>query len=799
MQSYRTKFNDLKTLIREFSPACIYLQETMLRDYVANPPSQYKIVQSTVARNDNHERSVAILIHNKIPFDIIPINSNQQVVAVKIYLKKTYTVCTMYLPHLPTQYNDIKNIIDQLSKPFLLLGYMNAKSPIWGSNNPDTDNRGELFEQLLLNNDIVVLNDGNATHYHSQTNSFTAIDLSICSSDMMLDFSFNVVEDLHGSDHFPILLNTTNPEISEDTPDRFNFEKADWSLFRELTCTELELVHGTNVDELVAGVEDIIMTAAITAIPLKGKSNNIPVPWFNEDCKVAKRERLRAQRALKRKYNVHNKIAFNRCRARSRYTYKEAQKSFWRKYISTINKYASLSRIWKIVAKLSGKYKRSPTPVLRLPDGVIINDKNSVADELANSFSEVTGDNNYSRKFLVHRRNEEAVPLNFLTQRNLDYNERLTMGEYTACLKLTGDKSPGFDEITYSMVRNLHPSMAKYLLAVYNYFFCHNVFPSQWRVAIVVPIPKPGKDHRQATNFRPISLTSCLCKLLEKMVNTRLMWYLERGGFINKAQSGFRRNRSTADHIATIENDIQTAISNKCHTIAVFFDLKKAYDTAWRRGIMRNLFDYGMRGNLPIFIDNFLIDRIIKVRNDDVLSDSFPLREGVPQGSVLSCTCFLIAINHITDNLPNNIKSCVYVDDLVIYASGGSADLIERRLQTAINGISRWTTRTGFTFSAQKTVALHICRRRGCPKLAVNLTLDNNNIRNVSEYKYLGVIFDSSMTWKPHIKALKQSCNKSLDLIKHLSHKTWGADRTSLIRLYIMLIKPKTDYGVEAY
>jgi hypothetical protein len=147
---------------------------------------------------------------------------------------------------------------------------------------------------------------------------------------------------------------------------------------------------------------------------------------------------------------------------------------------------------------------------------------------------------------------------------------------------------------------------------------------------------------------------------------------------------------------------------------------------------MRNLHSFGLRGDLPIFIHNFISDRTIKVRVGNTISQSYDLHEGIPQGSVLSCTCFLIAINKITNAIQGNIQSCVYVDDLIIYASGGTTGFIERRLQTAINSIDTWASDTGFTLSPQKTVSIHICRKRGCPKMAPNLIINRNNIQCVT-------------------------------------------------------------------
>jgi hypothetical protein len=216
-------------------------------------------------------------------------------------------------------------------------------------------------------------------------------------------------------------------------------------------------------------------------------------------------------------------------------------------------------------------------------------------------------------------------------------------------------------------------------------------------------------------------------------------------------------------------------------------------------GVLQTLCNCGLRGHLPTFVSNFLAERHIQTRVGSCLSAPVTVTCGIPQGSVLSCTCFILAINSIVDTLPQLVKSTLYVDDFTIYSSGFTPRTVERRMQLALNHLQRWSDTTGFTFSPEKTVSMHICRKRGCPKLAHNFTLSTNNIVCVDQYKFLGVIIDNSMTWRQHITALRASCMKSLDLLKHLSHKSWSADRTSLLRLYIMLIKPKLDYGSEVY
>ena len=101
-------------------------------------------------------------------------------------------------------------------------------------------------------------------------------------------------------------------------------------------------------------------------------------------------------------------------------------------------------------------------------------------------------------------------------------------------------------------------------------------FPSSWRQSYVVPVPKPGKDTPNPTNYHPIVLTSCICMVTEQMVNNRLVWYLERNKIVTPTQSGFRKGRSTTDQLVGLESFVREAFIQKQHAIAIFFDLEKA-------------------------------------------------------------------------------------------------------------------------------------------------------------------------------------------------------------------------------
>ena len=145
------------------------------------------------------------------------------------------------------------------------------------------------------------------------------------------------------------------------------------------------------------------------------------------------------------------------------------------------------------------------------------------------------------------------------------------------------------------------------------------------------------------------------------------------------------------------------------------------------------------------------------------------------------------------------MSKSLYVDDFAIYCSSRRPELAHRQLQLCLHHLQLWTEQTGLEFSPQKTVSLHMCRVRNCPRSSPNLELSGVVLRHVETCKFLGMIIDSSLTWRCHLSQLKYSCMQSLNLLRHISHTSFGADRVTLLRLYLALIKPKLDYGSEAY
>ena len=190
----------------------------------------YSIYNSEPPPGDRAHRGAAIIINKAIQHSVVQLNSPFQVVAIKAILGKAITICSIYLPGaVGFTNNNLQNLINQLPSPFIILGDFNAHNPLWGGN--DRDVYGNIVENILNVNDIILFNDGSMTYHNIHSNTYSAIDLSMCSSSVALDFDWSVNDYLHGSDHYPIHLKYTE-NIPTSSPPKWKEEAADWNKYK---------------------------------------------------------------------------------------------------------------------------------------------------------------------------------------------------------------------------------------------------------------------------------------------------------------------------------------------------------------------------------------------------------------------------------------------------------------------------------------------------------------------------------------------------------------------------------------
>lgn len=256
------------------------------------------------------------------------------------------TICCIYIhPNENITNHQISQLINQLPPPFLLLGDFNGKHTLWGNT---TENAiGRMIEQAVIATDACILNTGDHTHLHVQTGSTSAIDLSICSSNLVDSVTWRVLDDLYGSDHYPIIIETIDEEQIVREP-RYNINKANWKMFKTHSICHFSADNNDiSIDQMVDQYNDLITSAANRSIP---KTSNIcvgkRVPWWTDDCSRVNYERKVALRRYQHSKLLADKISYNRARARAQYVKDQARKTSWQEYVSTLNKDTPMSQIW---------------------------------------------------------------------------------------------------------------------------------------------------------------------------------------------------------------------------------------------------------------------------------------------------------------------------------------------------------------------------------------------------------------------------------------------------------------------
>ena len=600
---------DLQALLRYKQPVGICLQETKLA-----PGSRFSLPGYTLYRKDIVSDTiahggVAIAVRNNLAVIPLALTVELQAVAARIHIGNRFiTLCSIYLPPGgPLPHSQLTHLVSELPPPFFLLGDFNCHNTVWGCQG--TDSRGRLLERLFYRENLCILNTGERTHITLPSGRTTVLDLSLCSPQLVPSITWEVLDDPLSSDHFPVVLHYNDTAVVGSRPSRWNFKKADMNRFQ----AEVEEVFAQRPPDDPLSVEyftGLLLEAAHTSIPrTSGRPRRPPVPWWNDACRDAIRARRRAFKRFNKHSTEANLIAFKQARTVVRRTVLEAKRSSWMSYIKKLNRSSPTTQIYTQIKRIAGQSVVTPLPVLRM-NGVDIADPMEVANQFGHALSERCKIGNDPR-FAIYKTHCERQQIRFFTSELLSYNQPFSMRELEWAISELRSVAEGPDFIHNDMLKVLPRSAKEVLLGIFNAVWESGEFPASWREAIIVPLLKPGKSGLDPFHYRPVSLTSCLCKLMEKMVNVRFTWFLEQGGILTNSQCGFRKGRSTVDHLITLDTVVRAAFQKRRHVGAIFFDLEGAYDTTWRYGVLSKAWKCGIRGHLGFFIANFFISPYI--------------------------------------------------------------------------------------------------------------------------------------------------------------------------------------------
>ncbi|RNA44102.1 RNA-directed DNA polymerase from mobile element jockey-like, partial [Brachionus plicatilis] len=296
--------------------------------------------------------------------------------------------------------------------------------------------------------------------------------------------------------------------------------------------------------------------------------------------------------------------------------------------------------------------------------------------------------------------------------------------------------------------------------------------PKSWKIASITMIPKKSFPTQDPNNYCPISMTSCLGKLLERIIYTRIYNFLENNKLLIHEQSGFGKHRRTADNLYFLIQKVVESFNRKKKVCCLYFDISKAFDRVWHDGLIFKLIKINLPPYLIHWIRSFLHLRSFRVKVNGHLSDQYPIKAGVPQGSVISPLLFSIFINDIPKRNKTNCQySLLFEDDLATFFIFKKIGNLEKMINKYLKEVEIWLFKWKMKISTE------------------------NNLNNEEKVKFLGITLDSKLTFGPMADEMKERCNSRLNIIKYLSNRKWGLKPKTLGNLYKSLIGSILDYS----
>ena len=338
---------------------------------------------------------------------------------------------------------------------------------------------------------------------------------------------------------------------------------------------------------------------------------------------------------------------------------------------------------------------------------------------------------------------------------------------------LPNKMSSGYDDITNILLKQLKDVLVEPLWIIFNDSLSTGEFPQKMKIADVVPLHKAGPKDR-CTNFRPISLLLTLSKLLEKIVYKRIYNFLDSTDQIYKSQYGFRSKHSCEHAITELLGEIVKKLEQKKHTIAVFLDLSKAFDTLDHNILLIKMERYGIRGVANNWFKDYLTNRqlrskcLVSTAELPVYSENMNINYGAPQGSCLGPLIFLIFCNDLYRHL-ELCNSILFADDTTIYKSHENLDFLAWCIKQDLEILLDWFKANKLTLNLGKSVCM-LFNKRKSSATKIKITVDGITLPQVSETKFLGVWIDSNLNWKMHVEKIISKLRKGIGLLNRGKH-----------------------------
>jgi ribonuclease HI len=787
----------------DYNISIMALSETWLRQ-----EKTFRIEGFTCLRDDRPAGygGAALLIRDNLPFSIIPIKPPLcpfEIVGARIF---NTTFLSIYISPSITQESItyLKKVLETSPKPLVLLADLNMHHPLWGCHN--TDAPGRRMVEYLNDFDLCVLNDGSPTRIPVPNQQISIPDLSITSSDVASVFCWRTLEEVGGSDHFPILLEWSSPEIrvrkklprsnpvtgKKKQINRKVLRNANWGGFNEFcdeTCGSLPQPTNDNINECSDSLTKMFHKLPKFQNKTSFKKSPQPfVPWWDDECEKMVQNRREVLKIYQSNSDFENFIALKNAQAQAKRLFRAKKKAGWMAFCNSLSPQTPISTVWSNIRKFRGTLKNRKTKhIAEYPFSAFIN---KLAPSYAPNLEEI-----WSQESSHLQRDTTASNISSSAQNASEHSfmvSQFSLEELSSVLRSVRDSAPGPDEIPYSLLHKSGKSTITYLLKLMNTCFDNCIVPDAWKSQVIIPIPKNLSNVPEDVAFRPIALSSVLLKVLEHMIKRRLDWFAEKSKSFSPLMFGFRKGKSTMESVAHLVTDILTAFSESKHAVGVSLDISGAYDNVLLPVLGDKLRKLGVPSKMVSLLHCMLSERNILVEGPGGTIHNRTVYRGLPQGSVISPLLFNIYIHDVFEGLSSDIKLLNYADDFFVYCVGNDINKTEDTMNSNLRILSNKLSCLGLTFNPSKCKTIIFSKARR-PK-PCNIYINDCPLPQTQELKFLGVTLDTKLTWNAATSYCVNRCQAGLNAMRAVSRVWWGSHPRILKLMYNSLIRSQLDY-----
>ncbi len=734
----------------------------------------------------------------------VTINSQKHVILGSVYIR-------------PGDHGKVAILEDKIEKigdqPWLLMGDLNGRNVLWENGyepnrTEDSYKMGCKLANLIVSHGAAIHNTGQHTFVHRATQNTSAIDLSFSKGFTGMTTRW-VVDQwvVLKSDHRPTILEIED-EVLIPPKMKWDLKTADWEEWCKsleesvITLIEEEALEEMSTDEKVSKLEEILITVSEEIIGKKEICKHSKC-FYTTKLRELHKKLKDAKKKFKGRRDQKNLDILNKATEEYNTVYLDERKSFWKKVCEE----TTPKTLWETVNKILKRNKCSAIQPLRNDDGSYEFDDKEIARRLKEVHISRTGtsvsaqfDDNWKtyveheiETILEQEKNGLADPVE---QYNIDID---TSEVRCAIEKLKPNSSPGPDGILPIMLLKGKNIVSPLLTLIYQEGWKEGRVPNRWKEDHKVFIPKDVPDPHTEKSLRPLSLASVVGKVDERVITVRLVWFLETQFqldtrfLFDPTQYAYRRFRGVPQALLYLVSKIHEGFETGKHTVAAFVDLQGAFDSIWRKGLVYQLHQMGVRGRMLLYVNSYLEDRRSKMLVNTYTSDWIQSEIRVPQGSIISPILFISYVAHMTTSIPEELK---YADDLSTWVTEINLTTAVEKLETRLDSISKWCNKWRLTINAGKTTV--VCfQKKGHSDVTVKV--GNQILKQVEFMKLLGTILDENLKFTRNTEHVREKSLKALYGITKILDEANGLRTAMGATLYKCIVFPHLSFSYPVW